>query len=62
VGGVDGDAPLSRALDVTLCDEIAPLSLMDRAMAVTEPHEGVEAVSYLVLAQAELDGLPLDSR
>ena len=41
---VDGIAPLSGAPDVTFCDEIAPLSLMDRAMAVIEPHEGVEAV------------------
>jgi RNA polymerase sigma-70 factor, ECF subfamily len=37
-------APLSGAPDVTFCDEIAPLSLMDSAMAVIEPHDGVEAV------------------
>jgi RNA polymerase sigma-70 factor (ECF subfamily) len=33
-----------RAADVTFCREMAPLSLMDSAMAVLDGHEGVEAV------------------
>jgi RNA polymerase sigma-70 factor (ECF subfamily) len=32
------------AVDVTFCHETAPLQVMDSAMAVVEPHEGVEAV------------------
>src|SRR4051812_33034196 len=32
------------AVDVTFCHEMSPLSLMDSAMAVVTPHDGVEAV------------------
>jgi hypothetical protein len=41
---VDGMAPLSGRPRCHLLYEIAPLSLMDSAMAVIEPHEGIEAV------------------